>query len=326
VTLYKKPTLFISRPIAGVEHLRDNYPQINILMNPREENLSREELTTQARASSALITMLCDPIDKAFLESNSHLKVISNYAVGLNNIDLNCAAKLGIKIGHTPDILTHSTAETAIMMLLNLSRKFNQVSLAVKEGNWRTWEPTLFNGEDLREKKIGIIGFGRIGRNFAEKAFALWKTPILVLKRQSYKSLDLTFPYSLVDEEEFFKEVDILSLHCPLTQETQNMINSSFIQRMKKPFYFLNTARGQIHCEQDLLEGLKAHKLKGIGLDVTNPEPMENTNELLTHPRAIVLPHIGSATDRTRFEMTEICLRNILAGLNNERLPCDAFS
>jgi len=326
VTLNSKPTLFISRPIAGIEELRKNHPDFTIVMNEREENLTVQQLYHEAKKADALITMLCDKIDNAFLSENSHLRVVANYAVGLNNIDLRSAATLNIKVGHTPNVLTHSTAETAIMLLLNLSRQFNKASSAVVNGQWKTWEPTYFNGEDLRQKKIGIIGFGRIGQDFAAKAHALWKCPILVMKRESYEGLTLPIPFELVDEQTFFKEVDIISLHCPLNDETQNMINGDFIQKMHKPFFLINTARGAIHNEEDLIEGLKNKKLKGVGLDVTDPEPMSASHKLLESPLVIVLPHIGSATDKTRFEMTKMSLENIQAGLNGFKLPYDAFS
>jgi glyoxylate reductase len=326
MTQGKKYKVFITREIENVKEMNTLYPELDISFNKSGGNLNHQELTAKAQESDALITMLCDNVDEEFLNQNKHLKVISNYAVGLNNINLPQATKLQIPIGHTPNVLTHSTAETALMLLLNLSRRFSEAQNYVRNDQWKTWEPLQLNGDDLRNKKFAIIGFGRIGQDFAAKVHALWGCEVMVLKRNSYNDLTLPFPYRLVDIEEIQANADVLSLHCPLTEETNELIDQDFISSMKKQFYFINTARGAIHNEDALLHGLKQKQIKGIGLDVTNPEPMAASNPLLEHRNVIVIPHIGSATNQTRSDMTKMCFENVVAGLKGEKLPFCAFS
>lgn len=287
---------------------------IELSWHSGDELLSDQKLNDHAKNYDALITMLCDNIDDSFLESNSHLKVIANYAVGTNNISLKKAKGLGIAVGNTPDVLTHTTAETALTLLLMVARKIPFSMNEVTKGNWKTWEPTLYNGYDLRGKTLGLIGDGRIGQSFSQMAKSLWNCRVI------------TYPYKDrgVSQEEFFTEADIVSLHCPLNENSLHLIDHQFINQMKKPFLFINTARGACHVEADLLAGLKKGKILGIGLDVTDPEPMPSISPLLKRDDVVVFPHIGSATDKTRREMTAICLKNIEAGLKGEPLPFPA--
>jgi glyoxylate reductase len=321
----RKAKIFVTRRIENLERLSKDFKGFEVEFNSNERDLSPSELQMAATNYDGLITMLCDQVDEGFLRKNSHLKVISNYAVGLNNIDLTAARKMGTSIGHTPGVLTHTTAETAIMLLLNVTRSYSRAKESVKEGRWKTWEPTVFNGVDLREKTLGIIGFGRIGQDFAQKAYALWGLNIHVLERDSNKDLELSFPFKSVNLEEFYESVDVISLHCPLNSETANLLDVSFIKKMKKPFFLINTARGQVHDEQDLIEAIDSKKILGLGLDVTDPEPMAAGHPLLSYSNVEVIPHIGSATNLTRAEMTRMSLENIDAGLRGDRLPYAAF-
>lgn len=320
-----KKRIYATRNIPGLGEWAKTNGQFTVEYNQEERNLTYSELMKEAKNSDALITMLSDNVDKDFFEANQHLQVISNYAVGTNNIFISEATRLGIPIGNTPNVLTETTADLALTLLLNVTRRVPYVWAQVRKGNWTSWEPSLFNGMDMRKKTVGLIGFGRIGQAFAQKLWHLWKCPIVVWPRESAKRLELDFPFCVVEEKEFFELCDVVSLHCPLTSDTEGIINKDFIEKMKKPFVFINTARGACHREDDLLLGLKENKIVAVGLDVSEPEPMSKNSPLLKKENVMVLPHIGSATKETREEMTRMCLENVVAGLNQRPLPYSVF-
>ncbi len=304
--------VFATQYIEGLKEDQEELKKQGIELTWHQDNniLTMKELSAIAKDNDGLITMLCDNIDATFLKQNSHLKVITNYAVGTNNFDKETAAKLGILLGHTPDVLTHTTAETALTLLLMLSRKINHAQKSVYKGEWNTWEPTLYNGIDLRNKTLGIIGQGRIGKAFAKMAEDLWNMKILYYPYKDHGT----------SSEEFFEKVEVVSLHCPLTEKTKYMIDQNFIESMNNPFFFINTARGACHIEKDLMQALDSGKILGVGLDVTDPEPMDKNHPLLGLENVVIFPHIGSATDRTRAQMTSICLNNIVAAKEGNSL------
>lgn len=313
--------IYATRALPGLENWAKENGQYQVEWNKEERDLTSSELTQRAKENDLLITMLSDKVDQEFLKEHQHLKGISNYAVGVNNIDLNEATRLGIPIGHTPDVLTDATAETALTLLLMSARNIKKASTWVKEGHWTSWEPSLFNGVDLHGKTVGIIGFGRIGQEFARKAYALWKSRIIVWPRESAKRVEVEFPFHVVEERDFYKEADIISLHCPLTSDTEDLINEEFIEKMERPFILINTARGACVNEKALYQGLKTDKVISAGLDVTNPEPMPKNSPLLKREDCIVLPHIGSATIATREKMTIMCLENLIQASERKPLP-----
>lgn len=313
--------IYATRALPGLDPWAKENGQYQVDWNKEERDLTSTELSQKAQENDLLITMLSDKIDQQFLESNQHLKGISNYAVGVNNIDLNQATRLGIAIGHTPDVLTDATAETALTLLLMCARNIKKASSWVTDGHWTSWEPSLFNGTDLKGKTLGIIGFGRIGQEFAKKAYLLWKVRIIVWERESAKRVEADFPFKVVSEKEFLEEVDIISLHCPLTPDTKDIINDEFINKAKKNFILINTARGACVNEKALYLGLKGGKVASAGLDVTDPEPMAKNSPLLKRENCVVLPHIGSATKETRERMTEMCLENLVHASERKPLP-----
>lgn len=311
--------ILCTRPIAGLDTLQtllDPHHSLNIEVI--DKPLDPKELLVALQGKSGLISMLSDPINKEVIESCPDLKIITNYAVGFNNIDIHTAKEKGIVIGNTPDVLSFSTAETALTLLLNLSRKIPGLTRVVKNGEWKGFEPSLYNGSDLRGKTIAILGPGRIGTEFAKLCKALWNTRVITLKRESLKG---DHPFDIVTEEEFFKEADVLSLHMPLNDQSKKLVTLDFIKRFSKPFFLINTARGAICDESDILKALENGLLKGVGLDVTDPEPMSKNSPLLLRDDVIITPHIGSATDKTREEMTRMCLENILSFIQGKPLP-----
>ena len=315
----EKVEAFINQDISSPEEkIELDYPQVG--QRPLEEFIEAKN----KEEYSAMVSLLSYPMNRENLNKISHLKAISNYAVGYNNIDLDAARELGIPVGYTPDVLNEATADTALTLLLMCCRKVPYVTREVKEGNWQSFELKKYNGIDPRDLRIGIIGMGRIGETFARKCYKLWGNKIFTLKRKSLENREFDFPIQIVEEEEFFKEVNLVSLHCPLTDQTHKMFNRAYIQKFKHPLLFINTARGAIHEEEDLLWALREGKIISLGLDVTDPEPMDKDHQLLKDDRAIIFPHIGSATKRTRSEMSTMALRNLAEVLRGRTMPHEA--
>jgi glyoxylate reductase len=270
------------------------------------------ELVAHAQRADALICMLADRIDVAFLDACRHLKVVANYAVGLDNVDLEAAQARGVAVGNTPDVLTDATADLAFALLLAAARRLPQSAQAVRDGRWGTWQPDGFLGADLVGATLGIVGAGRIGDAVARRAAGF---DMRVLKTTSRAGTPL---------EELLEQADFLSLHVPLTPQTKHLIDAAALRRMKPSAILVNTARGQVVDTAALTHALQAAEIAGAALDVTDPEPLPPDHPLLRAPNVLVVPHIGSATTRTRASMTDRCVENVLAGLAGEPLPYPA--
>ena len=290
---------------------------IDLIINPQNRPLSYHELCDMAKKVDAIISMLDDKIDEAFLKNNSHLKVISNYAVGFNNIDIKTAKELNIKIGNTPDVLTEATAEVAMGLMIATTRNFLSSNLAAKRGDWHGWHPTAHLGHSLKGKNLGIIGMGRIGLRVAEMAHFAFGMNILYYSNSEKQTSFVSKKLSL---NELLKESDVVSLHLPLNSNTHNIIRSEHFQMMKSNAVLINTARGEIIDQTALILALKEKSIFAAGLDVTSPEPLPIENELYKLENAIILPHIGSASFEARRAMSVIAAKNIIAGLNNQEL------
>ncbi|MGN6187688.1 MAG: 2-hydroxyacid dehydrogenase, partial [Conexibacter sp.] len=259
--------------------------------------------------ADALLCMLSDRIDAPFLDANPQLKVIANYAVGLDNVDLAAARRHGIAVGNTPDVLTDATADLAFALLLAAARRLPQAANAVRQGSWGTWHPDGFLGADLVGATLGIVGAGRIGEAVARRASGF---EMRVLKTTSRGGTPL---------ETLLEQSDFVSLHVPLTPQTHHLIDADALARMKPTAILVNTARGQVIDQRALIDALHAGTIAGAALDVADPEPLPADHPLLQAPNVLVLPHIGSATIRTRTQMTHLAVDNVLAGLAGEPLP-----
>ena len=311
--------ILCTRPIAGLDALLSVLDPIKSLnIEVRDQILSQDQLIEALQGKSGLISMLSDSIEQKVMEACPELKIIANYAVGFNNIDIDYARKRGIAIGNTPDVLSFSTAETALTLLLGIARKLPSLTQVVKDGDWLGFEPMLYNGFDLRNKTIAVLGPGRIGIEFANLCKAIWKARVITIHRDS---LTGEHPFEIVSEDELYREADVLSIHLPLNESSRKLVTLDYIKQFSKPFFLVNTARGAICNEADLLKALEKGLLRGVGLDVTDPEPISRDSPLLTRDDVIVTPHIGSATDRTRQEMTKMCLENILSFFQEKALP-----
>jgi glyoxylate reductase len=312
-----KKKVFITRSILsdGPELMRAN--GLEVAISPLTRPMTYEELKDKAHHFDALITMLSDQIDEAFLKENSHLKVISNYAVGFNNIDTKTASSLNISIGNTPDVLTEATAEVALGLMIAAARQFNYSHIQAAQGLFKSWEPTGYLGHGLAGKKCGIVGFGRIGSRLAEMAHYAFKMKIVYTSRFE-KINHLSAERLSLDQ--LLSESDFISLHLPLSPETKKLIGKKEFGLMKKNAVLVNTSRGEIIDQDALIYALKNKLIFGAGLDVTDPEPLPLTSELFKLDNALILPHIGSATYEARRAMSLLASENIIAGLEGRPL------
>jgi glyoxylate reductase len=255
------------------------------------------------------LTLLTDRVDAALIERCPRLRAISNYAVGVDNIDLDAATRRGIPVGNTPDVLTDATADLTFALLLAAARKLPEAIGSVHAGDWLTWEPAMHLGFEVHGATLGIIGMGRIGRAVAKRAEGFEMT-VLSASSDGRPSLD-----------ELLERSDFVTLHCPLTPATHHLIDAAALTRMRPTAILVNTARGAIVDQQALREALVDGTIAGAALDVTDPEPLAADDPLLDAPNLIVTPHIGSATRAARERMAELAVENLLAGLAGRPMP-----
>lgn len=273
---------------------------------------SHDELRAGLSEADGVLSMLTDRIDAEVIAAFPKLRAISNYAVGVDNIDLAAAAARGIPVGNTPDVLTDATADLAFALLMAAARKLPEAAAAVREGDWLTWEPGRYLGASVYGATLGIVGMGRIGRAVAERARGFGMEVISTDSRAGRGSAEL---------ETLLRRSDFVSLHCPLTPETRGLIDADALALMKPSAILINAARGPIVDQVALAEALRGAEIAGAALDVTDPEPLPPDDPLLEAPGLIVVPHIGSATRATRERMADMAVDNLLAGLDGRPMP-----
>ncbi len=290
-------------PKAGISELKKHGFAVYV----REERgiIGKEELIEALKNYDGIISMLSDNLSKEVLQHAKKTKVIANYAVGYNNIDVGYAKEMGIVVTNTPDVLTFATAELAFALMLAASRRIVEADKFTRKGKFEGWDPLLFLGNTLDGKTVGIVGMGRIGQKFAEmlKGFNVE----IIYYSRTKKDL----PYRFVDFETLLKESDFISLHLPLTKDSKHMFTEKEFNKMKDGVVFINTARGAVVREKDLVEALQRGKIGYAGLDVYEFEP-EITEDLLKMDNVVLLPHIGSATYKARNEMAVLAARNVI--------------
>jgi glyoxylate reductase len=287
---------------------------------PEELPPSHAEILRRVRGVDGLVSLLTDRIDREIIQAaGAGLKVISNYAVGVDNIDVGAATALGIPVGNTPGILTDATADLAFALLLAAGRRLVEGERLVKSGGWKTWGPSFMLGADLAGATIGIVGFGRIGRAVARRASGFGMR--ILFNESSQAAPEPCVSASQVDFDSLLREADFISLHTPLTDSTRGLINERTLAQMKPTTVLVNTSRGPVVDQEALYEALKARHIFAAGLDVTVPEPLPPEHPLLTLENCLVVPHIASASWRTRDLMSVMAAENLIAGLKGERLP-----
>lgn len=254
----------------------------------------------------ALISILSDNLSAEFLARFSNLKVISQYAVGVNNIDLQYCRERQITVCHTPDVLTEASADLTFALLNALSRRLYEAAVWTKAGHWKDWDAQRFLGRSLHGMSLGIIGMGKIGEAFAQLCHRAFAMKVYYYNRQN-KSLDWA---QYLERDELLKTCDIISVHTPLTEQTHKLIGKKEFELMKDEAIFLNTSRGEVIDQEALIESLKRGKFFGVGLDVMTPEPLPTDSPLHQFSRVLITPHIGSAEKQTRESMAWLCWRN----------------
>jgi lactate dehydrogenase-like 2-hydroxyacid dehydrogenase len=269
----------------------------------------RADLLRRAADAEGLLSMLTDGVDAELIAACPRLRAISNYAVGTDNVDLGAATARGIPVGNTPDVLTDSTADLAVVLMLAAARRLAEGERFVRSGAWTTWEPDLLLGRDLHGATVGIVGRGRIGRAVARRLEG-FGCRLLYAGRGEDDAL-----------RRLLRESDFVTLHCPLTEETRGLIDETALREMKSTAYLVNTARGAIVDSAALARALAEGWIAGAALDVTDPEPLPGGDPLLAAPNLLVVPHIGSATHRTREAMADVAVHNLICALAGEPMP-----
>jgi glyoxylate reductase len=280
-----------------------------------------ETLLERVVGVEGFLCMLTDKVDSQLMDAaGKQLKVISQMAVGYNNIDIAAAKERGIKLGNTPGVLTDATADLAFSLLLASARRLVEGAEYIRAGKWQTWHPSVLLGHELRGSTLGIIGWGRIGQAVAKRARG-FDMRILTYSRSAAAKKVESAGAQLVDFDTLLRESDFVSLHVPQNELTYHLINRETLALMKPTAILINTARGGIVDQKALVEALKNGVIGGAALDVTDPEPIPLDDPLLTLPNALVVPHIGSATHHTRNLMASMAADNLIAGITDQPLP-----
>jgi len=310
--------IFVTRkiPEPGLDFLR-KYHEIEV--NPQGRVLSKKEIIQGLKGKDGLLCLLTDIIDKEIIESEPNLKMIANYAVGYNNIDVKTATKHKIPVSNTPDVLTDTTAEMAWALLFSVARRIVEADRFTRQGKFKGWAPMLMLGQDVTGKTLGVIGTGRIGTAFALKSKG-FKMNILYYDQVKNKKIEEELFAKKVELDRLLKESDFISLHVPLLPATHHLIGEKQLKMMKKTSILINTSRGPIVDEQSLVKALKNNWIFGACLDVYEHEPQIN-KELLKLDNVILQPHSASATTETRTKMAIIAAENIITGLKGEIPP-----
>lgn len=314
-----KPRVFVTRIILeqGMQVIRE-FCEADFWQE--ELPPSREVLLERVQGMHGLLPLLTDQIDLEVMQAaGKDLKVISNHAVGYDNIDVAAATKLGIPVGNTPGILTDATADFAFSLLLSAARRIPEADHYVRSGKWQTWSPALLLGADLSGATLGIIGFGRIGQAIARRAVG-FNLKIIFHDPNRNKPVPgiNARPEGL---EQLLKQSDFISIHTPLTAETHHLIDTAAFNKMKPNAILINTARGSVVDPAALYAALKGKRIQAAALDVTEPEPLPMNSPLFELDNLIICPHIASASDHTRARMSIMAAENLIAGLKGERLP-----
>ena len=315
-----KPKVFVSRviPDAGLKRIKDHCDaEIWTDPLPPPHAVLREKVA----GCEGLVALLTDKMDATLMDAAPRLKVVSNYAVGFNNIDIAAATERGICVGNTPGVLTDATADMAFCLLIAAARRVVEGHQYTLSGKWKTWEPIGHLGQDLAGKTLGVVGMGRIGYAIAQRCHAGWDMTILYHDVYRSEKAERDLGAKQVDFDTLLRESDFVSVHTDLNEKTRHMFGAEQFKKMKRTAVFVNSARGPLVDQKALHDALKSGTIFAAGLDVTNPEPPEMNDPLLKLSNVVIAPHIASATVGTRNAMAEICADNLIAGLTGQKLP-----
>ena len=315
-----KPKVFVTRilPEAGLRLIKEAC-DAEVWQDPLPPPAA--VLRQKIANIDVLESLLTDKLDADVLDQAPRLKVVSNFAVGFNNIDVKACTERGIAVGNTPGVLTDATADMAFCLLIAAARRVVEGHAYSLSGAWKTWEPLGHLGQDLAGRTVGIVGMGRIGMAMAKRCHGGLGMMVLYHDVNKNAQAEADFGARQVDLPTLLRESDFVSLHTDLNPATRGMIGAEQFKMMKRSAIMINTARGPLVDQAALAAALKAGTIFAAGLDVTEPEPPNMDDPLLKAPNVIIAPHIASATIQTRNQMAEICARNLIAGVTGQTLP-----
>jgi glyoxylate reductase len=314
-----KPRVYVTRliPDQGLDLIRD---VCDATIWQEELPPARDVILRETRDCDGLVSLLTDRVDGELLDACPKLRVVSNMAVGFDNIDVPAATARGVLAGNTPGVLTETTADFAFALLMAAARRIVEGADYVRAGKWRTWGPMLLMGADIHHATLGLVGLGRIGMEMAKRAqgFDMRVMYFDVFRREDVER-SMGLAYAPLDD--VLAQADFVSVHTPLTDETRHLMNRERFARMKPSGILINTSRGPVVETDALVEALTTGQIAYAALDVTDPEPLPADHPLVALPNCLVVPHIASASAVTRGKMAEIAARNLIAGLNGQPLP-----
>ena len=315
----QKKRVFLTRTLHefALKELRKKY-QIEIHSGkiPIPKNILKNKIKT----IDGLICFPYDKIDKKMMDLAANLKVISTYSVGFDHIDIGHAIKKKIRVGYTPEVLTDATADLAFTLILDVMRRVSEGDKIIRSGKWRQiYGAYDYVGIDLQGKTLGILGMGRIGSTLAKRVKAFDMKIIYHSRKRVSKSKEKVLGIKYVSQEKLFMQSDIISIHVPHTEQTDALFDSKVFKKMKKSAFLINTARGKIIKEKDLVSALKKKTIAGAGLDVFESEPIGKNHPLTKIPNVVLAPHIGSSTKETREQMAKITVKNLNLGLSGKK-------
>jgi phosphoglycerate dehydrogenase-like enzyme len=287
-----------------------------LLIGPPDATHLEPGLEARLGEAEGLFTLLTIPVTEALLDKAPHLRVVSNMAVGVDNIDLAACTRRGIPVGNTPGVLTEATADLTMALLLAAARNLPLAGQDARQGRWKTWLPAGWLGADLNGATLGIIGMGKIGRAVAVRARGFG---MRLVYHDSAPLSGVEAEY--LPLEEVLRQSDFVSLHVPLTPQTRGLLNARTLRLMKPTAILVNASRGPVVEMEALCRALKEGWIAQVALDVTDPEPLPPDHPLYSLPNCFIVPHIGSATRNTRRRMAELACENLLAGLEGVPLP-----
>ena len=310
-----KPKVFVSRliPAVGLDLIQE-FCEADIW--PAELPPSHEEIIKRVHDVEGIVSLLTDKMDVGVMDAAPHLKVLSNMAVGVDNVDVAAATARKLPVGNTPGVLTDATADQTFALLLAAARHVVEGEKFVRSGKWITWSPGLLLGADLVGATLGIIGFGRIGQAVAKRAQGF---DLRVIYYDP--TAEPAFGAWPIDLDTLLRKSDFVTLHIPLNPATRHLVNDEFLSKMKPTAILVNTSRGGVIDQSALFDTLKRKRIFAAALDVTDPEPLPMNSPLLELKNCLIVPHLGSASKHTRDMMSYLAAQNLIAGLKDERLP-----
>lgn len=308
-----RPKVLLTRrlPQPGIELLEKH---VDLFINPLDAPMPRQDMITGIKDKDGVICLLNDRVDAEVIDAAKHLKIIANYAVGYNNIDVQAATKRKIPVTNTPGVLTEATADLTFSLLLSLARRTIEADKFIRQKSFKGWSPMLFLGRDIHSKILGIIGFGRIGRAVARRANGFAMRVLYYDSARLSTDEETAYRVEYHGLDDLLKQADFVCIHVPLNKQTYHMIGKEELTSMKESSYLINVARGPIIDEKALVNALQEKRIAGCALDVYEDEPTIE-EELIAMPNTVLTPHIGSASIETRTKMAMMVADNIITVL-----------